>query len=62
MTDKTSPAAPRTYSIEWTGIATREIGCDEIEAQTPAEAREKWLRAHGQDRRVRAVSEIEVKH
>ena len=61
MTDKTSPAAPKTYSIEWTGIATREIGWDEIEAQTPAEAREKWLRKHGQDRRVRAVSEIEAK-
>ncbi len=71
MTDKASPAAPKTYSIEWTGIATREdrvdrhrdarVGWDEIEAETPAEAREKWLRKHGPDRRVRAVSEIEAK-
>jgi hypothetical protein len=62
MTDKEPQAAPKTYSIEWTGIATREVGWDEIEAQTPAEAREKWLRKHGPDRRVRAVSEIEAKH
>ena len=58
MTDKTFPAAPKAYSIEWTGIATREIGWDEIEAETPDEAREKWLRTHGADRRVRAVSEM----
>ena len=62
MIDKEPTAAPKTYSIEWTGIATRETGWDEVEAETPAEAREKWLRKHGHDRRVRAVSEIEAEH
>ena len=59
MNDKASKPL-KTYSIEWTGIATREIGWDEIEAETPDQAREKWLRTHGADRRVRAVSEIEA--
>ena len=54
-----SGRAPKRYSIEWTGIATRETGWDEIEADTPDEARERWQKLHGHDRRVRAVSEIE---
>lgn len=48
----------KTYSIEWGGIVTRDIGWTEVRANSVDEAREKYLREHGQWRRVRAISEV----
>jgi hypothetical protein len=48
----------KRYSIEWSGIITRDMGWDEVEANSPDEAREKYLKDHGQFRRVRGVIEI----
>jgi hypothetical protein len=35
----------KRYSIEWSGIITRDIGWDEVEANSPDEARDKYLKA-----------------
>jgi len=50
----------KTYSVEWSGIITRDVGWAEIKANSPDEAREKFLREHGQYRRVRGVIEISL--
>ena len=48
----------KSYSIEWSGIITRDIGWAEVQANSPDEASEKYLKEHGQFRRVRSVIEI----
>lgn len=48
----------KLYSIEWAGIITRDIGWAEVEAKSPDEAREAYMKEHGQYRRVRGVIEI----
>jgi hypothetical protein len=45
----------KRYSIEWSGIITRNIGWDEVEANSPDEAREKFLKDHGNAAHAAAV-------
>lgn len=49
----------KRFSIEWSGIITRDIGWAEVEAPTWEKAKENYLREHGQYRRVRSVLEID---
>jgi hypothetical protein len=48
----------KRYSIEWCGIITRDIGWDEVVADSPDEARERYLNEHGNFRKIRSVIEI----
>jgi hypothetical protein len=48
----------KSFNIEWSGIFTRDIGWDEVEAETFEAAREAYLREHGQYRRIRGIIEI----
>lgn len=58
MTTNRGSGDVKSYSIEWSGIITRDIGWAEVQANSPDEASEKYLKEHGQFRRVRSVIEI----
>lgn len=51
--------AKKKFSVEWSGKITRDIGWDQIEAETLAAAQKKWNNAHGGIRRMLSISEIE---
>src|SRR5262245_66144594 len=49
----------RTFSIEWQGTTTREIGgWESIKAYSQEEAHNMFLQQHGQTRRIRGISEV----
>lgn len=45
----------RTWSVEWSGIITRDIGWDDVRASSMEDAKKTFLLEHGQYRRVRSV-------
>lgn len=42
----------RTYAIRWSGIITRDLGIDYIEAEDEKAAEQYWKNAHNGHRRI----------
>lgn len=59
MSERADDRDLKLYTIEWHGTITRDIGWQEVRAFSMEEAREKFLREHGQYRRVVGIMKVE---